>query len=210
MKRMQNASERMQTLINDLLDFSRVTTKAQPFVYVDLDRVTNEVVSDLEARIEQTNGQIEISDLAAIDADPMQMRQLLQNLISNALKFNKKDEAPFIKVHGKFVDNNGENTDGTHDKELYQVTVEDNGIGFDEKYSDRIFSVFQRLHGRSEYEGTGIGLSICRKIAERHGGNITAKSSPGEGASFTVTLPTKQQKGGNDGQQSKISCNPDG
>jgi PAS domain S-box-containing protein len=186
--RMRGAADRMQTLINDLLAFSRITSKAKPFAPVDLGRVVHEVLSDLETRIELTGGRVEVAELPTIDADPLQMRQLLQNLIGNALKFNRAEEMPVVRVQCRF---------GTGDERslptgLCRISVADNGIGFDEKYLDRIFAPFQRLHGRSEYEGTGIGLAICRKIAERHGGNITAESSPGAGATFIVTIPLKQ------------------
>ena len=178
--RMIAAAGRMRTLINDLLAFSRVTTMARPFVPVDLNRIVQEVLWDLEARTRDTMGKIEVGDLPTIDADPMQMRQLLQNLIGNGLKFHASGVTPIIKISGE---NGGPN---------YRLSVTDNGIGFDEKYVDRIFTVFQRLHGRKEYEGTGIRLAICRKIAERHGGEINARSAPGAGSTFTITLPLKQ------------------
>jgi light-regulated signal transduction histidine kinase (bacteriophytochrome) len=181
LQRMQNAAKRMQTLINDLLVFSRVTTKGQPFIPVDLAQVAREVVSDLDVCIERVGGHVELGDLPNTHADPLQMRQLLQNLISNGLKFHKEG-TPTVKVYGQLLDG------------MCRLTVEDNGIGFDEKYLDRIFTIFQRLHGRSEYEGTGVGLAICRKIVERHGGTIAAKSAPGQGATFIVTLPVKQPK----------------
>lgn len=184
LNRMQTAAKRMQHLINGLLMFSRVTTKAQPFQPVDLSTVANEVLSDLEIRIQETQGKVEIEHLPTLNADPLQMRQLFQNLIGNALKFNKKNEPPLVKV--------SVNRNDTSEKAYCQLKFEDNGIGFDEQYADRIFGVFQRLHGRNEYEGSGIGLSVCRKIVERHGGMITAKSSPGEGAKFIVTLPVNQ------------------
>jgi len=180
LQRMRNAAERMQTLINRLLAFSRVTSGAEPFGSVNLAEVAEGVLADLAVRIERTGGRVEVGDMPIIDADPMQMRQLLQNLIDNGLKFHKEEEAPVVKVYAELLD------------EVCQIIVEDNGIGFDEKHLDRIFTIFQRLHGRSEYEGTGVGLAICRKIAERHGGSITAKSEPGEGATFIVTLPVKQ------------------
>jgi light-regulated signal transduction histidine kinase (bacteriophytochrome) len=192
--RMQNATRRMQTFINDLLAISRVTTQAQSFASVDLGKVAKEVISDLEVRIQQTGGRVEIGELPAIEADALQMRQLLQNLIVNALKFHKKDEPPVVRVSGTLIRNNGANAERnvSHD-ESCQVTFEDNGIGFDEKYADRIFGVFQRLHGRNQYEGSGIGLSICKKIVERHGGTITAKSAPGKGTTFIITLPAKHK-----------------
>lgn len=139
-----------------------------------------------------------MGDLPTIDADPTQVRQLLQNLIGNGLKFHRENEAPVVKVHGTlWNDQDGHGGGANQAVERCQITVEDNGIGFDEEYADRIFGVFQRLHGRKEYEGSGIGLSVCRKIAERHGGSIIAKSAPGKGATFIVTLPVKQQKRGN-------------
>ena len=200
MDRMQNAAGRMQTLINDLLSMSRITTKAQPFVPVDLNKVAKEVVSDLEVRIDETGGRVDVSDLPTIDADPLQMRQLFQNLNGNALKFHRKDEPPVVKVDGKLVKGNGNGSNGgTTADEYCQITVEDNGIGFDEKFAERIFGAFQRLHGRGEFEGTGIGLSVCRKITERHSGSITAQSVPGQGTTFVVTLPVKQHNGGENG-----------
>ncbi len=188
--RMRNAAVRMQSLIQSLLMYSRVTTKARPFVPVNLSSVVQEVLSDLEVRIQETGGQVlETDELPAVSADPHQMKQLFQNLIGNALKFNKKDEPPVVKISCRLVNGNGNGMyNYASDKKLYEITVEDNGIGFDEQYSDRIFGVFQRLHGRNEYEGSGIGLSICRKIVMRHGGNITAKSSRGHGAKFVFTL----------------------
>ena len=184
LRRMRNAAGRMQTLISDLLQFSRVTTRAQPFVPVDLKQVSSEVLVDLETRIDQTGGRVELAELTVIDADPTQMRQLLQNLIGNALKFRKPDVAPVVKVLAEVDEAAG----------LCRLCVADNGIGFDEKYLDRIFNVFQRLHGRGSYEGTGIGLAVCRKIAERHGGSITAQSAPDVGSTFIVTLPLRQHR----------------
>jgi two-component system, LuxR family, sensor kinase FixL len=183
--RIQNAAKRMQTLIDDLLSFSRITTKAQPFVSIKLADIVQEVLSDLEVRIQEAGGRVEVGDLPILEADPMQMRQLLQNLISNALKFHQPETTPLIRVQSQALAQDGDR--------YCQITVADNGIGFDEKYLDRIFTVFQRLHGRNEYEGTGVGLAICRKIVERHGGLITATSQPGAGATFFVTLPLHQK-----------------
>ena len=198
LERMQNAAERMQILINDLLMLSRVTTKAQPFVEVNLTQVTQEVLSDLEVRIQESQGCVTVSELPTVDADPLQMRQLLQNLISNALKFHRPEEPAVVKISSRSLDaESNPPTGGSASTQLCQIIVEDNGVGFDEKYLDRIFNVFQRLHNRSEYEGTGMGLAICRKIAERHNGSITGESSPGHGAKFIVTLPKKQRRGEN-------------
>ncbi|MDT5268228.1 MAG: hypothetical protein QOH49_414 [Acidobacteriota bacterium] len=197
LERMQNAAGRMQTLINDLLTFSRVTTKAQPFVTVDLAEVAAGVVSDLEARVERSGGRVEMGEMLTLDADPLQMRQLLQNLIGNALKFHKPDEPPLVKVWCERVASGGVNK-GQAGGDLCRIHVADNGIGFDEKYLDRIFTVFQRLHGRHAYEGTGVGLAVVRRIAERHGGSITATSEPGRGSTFVVTLPASQHTGDRD------------
>lgn len=184
LERMQNAAKRMQSLINNLLTLSRITTKAQPFVQVNLADVMRGVVADLELHVERAGGRVEAGDMPTIDADPTQMRQLLQNLINNALKFHEPDKKPIVKIHSQLMN------------ETCKITVEDNGIGFDEKYLDRIFAVFQRLHGRGQYDGTGVGLTICQKIAERHGGSITAKSTPGQGATFIVTLQVKHKRRG--------------
>jgi PAS domain S-box-containing protein len=182
LERMLNATQRMQALIEDLLILSRVTTRAQPFMPVDLLQITQEVLSDLEVLIQQSGGKIELGNLPIIAADPLQIRQLLQNLIGNALKFHLPNKVPTVSIYSEMTtDENG--------KEICRLSVEDNGIGFDPKYRDRIFQVFQRLHGRSEYEGTGIGLAICRKIVERHQGSLTVQSQPGEGAKFIVNLP---------------------
>ncbi len=185
--RMQSAAARMQTLINDLLAFSRVIRSSQPFVPVDLAGITRDVLGDLEVRIEQTRAKVELGNLPTVDADPLQMRQLMLNLISNALKFQPPGGTPVIKIEGKTVT-------AASGESYAEVTIQDNGIGFDEKYLDKIFAVFQRLHGRAEYEGTGVGLAVCRRITDRHGGNITAKSKPGQGAMFVITLPLHQPK----------------
>jgi PAS domain S-box-containing protein len=198
--RMKNAAGRMQNLINDLLTFSRVATKTQPFQPLNLKRIAEEVVSDLEVRIEQTSGRVEIGELPVLEADAVQMRQLFQNLIGNALKFHRADAEPVVKIYAETVSANGASVQiGGEDVQIggndnfCRIVIEDNGIGFDEKYLDRIFTVFQRLHGRMEYEGSGIGLAVCRKIVERHGGQITATSKPGAGAKFYIDLPVAQE-----------------
>ncbi len=194
--RMLNATKRMQSLIQDLLSFAQITSQAHPFLPVDLARVTREVLSDLEVRIAETNARVDVGDLPAIEADAVQMRQLLQNLIGNALKFHQEGKPPVIRIFA-------EKPDGVETPDsVIHLVVADEGIGFEEKYLDRIFAVFQRLHGRTEYEGTGVGLAICRKIAHRHGGNITATSTLGQGASFRVTLPLR----GPDGNRSGVAA----
>jgi len=187
LERVLSSATRMRSLINDLLSFSRVTTRGQTPEPVDLAKTAREVVSDLEGRVQQVGGRVEVGNLPTIDADPLQMRQLLQNLIGNALKFNQPDVPPVVRVAAEVVER-------PNREPLCRLTVADNGIGFEEIYLDRIFNVFQRLHGRNEYEGTGMGLAISRRIVERHGGTITAESAPGKGATFIVTLPLNQTK----------------
>jgi light-regulated signal transduction histidine kinase (bacteriophytochrome) len=177
--RMLDAAGRMRRLIDDLLTFARVSTRTTPPEAVDLTAVAQEVVADLQGRLEQAGGRIDVAPLPTVEAEPTQMRQLLQNLLGNALKFRRADLAPLVTVSGRLLPGG----------ERCEVAVKDNGIGFEEKYLDRIFNVFQRLHGRGEYEGTGMGLAICRKIVDQHGGTITARSRPGEGSTFLVTLP---------------------
>lgn len=194
--RMQGAAKRMQGLINELLNYSRITTKAQPFVQVNLSDVARLVLTDLETRIQETGGRVELESLPTLEADPLQMRQLLQNLIGNALKYHRKTEPPVVKVQSRLLDP-GDKAFPSRGSPIQscEIAVEDNGIGFEQKYVDRIFAPFERLHGRSEYEGTGMGLAICRKIAERHGGTITARSVPGQGSVFVVTIPLRQPQG---------------
>jgi len=186
LQRIQKAAGRMRSLINDLLSLSNVTSNARPSSSVDFKDLVREVLLDLEVRIKETGGRVEIGEIPNIEAESSQMRQLLQNLISNALKFHSPGRAPLVKVYGELL--NGD----AAAPPLCRITVEDNGIGFDEKYVDRIFAMFQRLHGRSAYEGTGIGLAICRRIAEHHGGQTTARSVLGQGSTFVVTMPTRR------------------
>jgi PAS domain S-box-containing protein len=189
LNRMRSAAARMSALIEDILSFSRVTTRARGFTQVDLNKVAREVLEDLETRIEDTDAKIHLKDLPTIDADAMQIRQLLQNLIANALKFHKPNVAPEVTISASTE------ISQSHHKKYCILEIRDNGVGFDEKYLDRIFAVFQRLHSRDSYEGTGIGLAVCRKIVERHGGSITATSKPGHGATFIISLPTHHKKG---------------
>lgn len=188
--RMQDAAERMQRLIEGLLTLSRVTTQGQEFVPVNLEEVVREVVRDLEAQIEKVQGRVEIGHLPIIQADPLQMRQLFQNLIANALKFHRPDQPPLVRVWGRYLRDRTQRAAGPSETEEFcRIVVEDNGIGFEEKYAERIFQMFQRLYPRDVYEGTGVGLAICRKIVQRHGGTITAQSTPGKGSTFICLLP---------------------
>ena len=186
--RMQGATRRMRSMIDDLLSLSRIHTRSAPFAPVDLTQAAHEVVKDLDMLIDQTGGRVEIGDLPTIEADLPQIRQLLGNLIGNALKFRNKDVAPVVKIDSKPI----RKRTGVIGAAQCQVIVADNGIGFEEKFAERIFQPFERLHSQGKYEGTGIGLSICKKIVERHGGSIIAQGEPGRGAKFIVTLPVSE------------------
>lgn len=188
LQRIGDAGKRMQDLIDALLLYSNVTNNSKPFRFVDLSKVVKDVLSDLEVRVKQTNGQVIVGELATIEADPMQMHQLILNLIGNALKYHHPGDAPVVRVYSEIIDEENGN------RSLCKICVSDEGIGFDEKYLERIFAIFKRLHGRNDYEGTGIGLAICKRIVERHNGEIIAKSKPGKGTEFIVTLPVRQDR----------------
>ncbi len=184
LRRMSDAAGRMRTLIDDLLMFSRVSTQGHPFTPVNLGHVISQVLVDLEVSIEESRALVTVGLMPTIEADPLQMRQLFQNLLGNALKFRRPEVTPELRVEAQVVDH------------VAQLTVRDNGIGFDEQYATRIFRAFERLHGTRAYPGTGIGLALCRKIVERHHGAITAASEIDHGATFTVRLPVTQPEEG--------------
>lgn len=181
--RILKAGQQLQELVDDILQLSKVRSSAHPFGVVELEELLREVLGDFEEKIKQAQGNVGVGTLAAIEGDRIQLRQLFQNLIANALKYRQKNLPPVIEIKGR-----------TLPGKIYEITVQDNGIGFEEKYAERIFQPFVRLHGRHEYEGTGIGLATCEKIVARHGGRITAKSRPGEGSIFIVQLPFAQRK----------------
>jgi PAS domain S-box-containing protein len=178
-ERMQKAAQRMNDMLEGLLAYARVSSKGKTFSNAELTQIAYEVLSDLEGRIVQTGGEVQIEPLPVIQADPLQMRQLLQNLIGNALKFHRTGTAPQVRVTWKQL---------SADK--IAVIVADNGIGFDNENVTQLFKPFHRLQAKVEYEGSGLGLAICKKIAERHGGAIYAEGKPGEGARFTVEICT--------------------
>ena len=182
-RRMQNAAERMNLLVEDLLTLSKVQRKAQPFEKVDLNLLVKDSIDNLEKLIRETGGKVEVDHLPKVFGEPFQIMQLFQNLIANGLKFCSSKKSPEIHIHSRGLG-----------KEGFEIIVEDNGIGFDQKYSDRIFRAFERLHGFSEYDGTGMGLAICNKIIELHNGTIRSDSEVGKGAKFIFTLPDKQKK----------------
>jgi light-regulated signal transduction histidine kinase (bacteriophytochrome) len=201
LERMPSSAERMRKLINDLLAYSKITTHVQTFAPTDRGRIAGEVVADLEATIADAGARIELDVRPAIDADSLQMRQLLQNLVSNALKYRRRDVASVVSINSQ-----------TGDGRSCTLVVSDNGIGFDQRYSEKIFAMFERLHGRGQYEGSGIGPAIWRKIVDRHGGSIIATSSSGEGATFTSQSPSpssrKQQGSRHDRHSQKPHHDP--
>jgi signal transduction histidine kinase len=184
LSRMNGAAARMQRLIEALLTLSRVTTKKQETELIDLAPLVSEVLGDLEVRIQSCGGRVTVGELPRIEGDAVQIRQVFQNLIGNALKFHKPGEPPVVQVYAL-----------RRSPGQTEIYIEDNGIGFDNKDASRVFLPFHRLHGRSEYEGTGIGLTICHKIVERHGGTIHAESTPGKGSRFVLALPTQERIG---------------
>lgn len=180
LERVINSASRMRRLLSDLLQFSRVAARPESFKKMDLVKIAREAADVFEETVNNTGALVDIDSMPAIEADESQMLRLFQNLIGNALKFRNKDN-PKVKVHGRLVGPG-----------LCEIIVEDNGIGFEQQFAELIFKPFQRLHGRGEYDGTGMGLAICRKIVERHGGSIRAESKPGEGSTFIILVPVRQ------------------
>lgn len=184
-----NSSKRMQMLINDLLSFSRQSVSSSDFERTDLNTLAKEAIAELEIEVEKSNAKIHLNELPVVWAIPSLMKQLFHNLISNAIKFRAKGTEPIILIEGKKTHELDRALNG---RKYYKVSVSDNGIGFDPKYSDEIFKVFKRLNSYHEFEGTGVGLSICKKIMEKHNGSIVAQSEPGKGSSFSFVIPEKQ------------------
>lgn len=192
LERMQTAAQRMSNLIRDLLSYSRISTQRETSRLVSLNALIESVIQTLDSQIQETDATLQVGDLPQVKGDPSQLEQLFQNLLSNALKFSQPGASPQIQIQASqvAVADLPEDIKPHHQALAYhRIDVIDNGIGFDEKYLDRIFQVFQRLHGKNEYAGTGIGLAICEKVVTNHGGAITASSRPGQGATFRVYLP---------------------
>ncbi len=191
-QRMITSAERMQILVEDLLEFSHVSRKPQEIELVNLGEKVQKVLLDLELFIEEKQAKVEVEDLPAIQGNRRQFQQLLQNLISNALKYHQPNVAPLIQISSRQVSGAESGfTIAAEDREklFYLLQVKDNGIGFEQQYADRIFNIFTRLHGRTEYAGTGVGLAIVQKVVENHNGYVAAEGQPGIGATFKVLLP---------------------
>lgn len=192
--RMQTAASRMSTLIKDLLNYSRISTQRNSEEPVSLNKVVGTVLDTLDMTISQSNAQVQVDVLPIISGDAVQLGQLFQNLLSNALKFHRPGVTPRIHIRSELIaaEDLPARVNPTRRSPTYEcIQVIDNGIGFEEKYLDRIFQVFQRLHGKNEFAGTGVGLAICEKVVTNHGGVITARSQPGQGATFSVYLPAQ-------------------
>ena len=181
--KIHNSIDKMQSLIHSLLQFSKVG-QIHPFEQVNLEDLVAEVLTDLEPRIRENRGTVHVDSLPTVEADRVQMLQLFQNLISNSIKFRRKEEPPLIHIKASLCQQSN----------MWKITVQDNGVGFNEKYLSKIFKPFQRLCGKDEFEGNGMGTAICHKIIENHGGEITAQSVPNQGSKFIVSLPESQLK----------------
>ena len=188
MDKIIRSSQRMSQLISDLLSFARISEEIR-FQQADINQIISEILLDLELTIQEKGAVVEVAQLPSLQVVPALMRQMFQNLIANALKFSRPGEAPIIRVWAELVP---PAANSKADPEICRLFVSDNGIGFDEKYKDKIFTLFQRLHAREAYEGTGIGLTIAKKIVEKHNGAIAVESKPGEGTTFMITLPVRQ------------------
>jgi len=193
--KISSSSERMQLLINNLLQFSRHSVNSEDFVKVDLYELVKEVINELEVQIEKNNTQINIAPLPVISAVPDLMRQLFYNLISNAIKFKREDRQSVVNISAEKINGDSKTFEKyVNGMNYYKISVSDNGIGFDSKYAEEIFMVFKRLHSYHEFEGTGVGLSICKKIIDKHNGYLSAIGDLEKGATFVIELPEKQEK----------------
>ena len=187
LNRMLAATDNMRLLIDNLLEFSRTNRITEPSIRVDLNQLFTEVKADLELKVDESSAVIEIQKLPKIEGYPSQLRQLFNNLLSNAIKFKKQDQPPFIAISSQELTTEQKLSQHLKtNKTYYLVEVSDSGIGFEQEYAHKIFQIFQRLHGKSEYPGSGIGLAICKKIVENHKGTIYARSEPGKGCSFIL------------------------
>jgi signal transduction histidine kinase len=186
-ERMQKGSQRLQKLIKDILTYSRFTDSNISFTKTNLNVLIEEILIDLEFKIKESHAVIHVDELPELVVNPGQMSQLFQNIISNAIKFSRKDIPPEITITSEITSNIG--MEAINGNTYCTISIHDNGIGFDESYLEQIFTLFKRLHDSNEYEGTGIGLAICKKIVEQHKGFITASSKPGEGSTFLISLP---------------------
>jgi signal transduction histidine kinase len=186
----QKAAERMQELIKDILTFSKISTEKEPFVKTDLNPLVQEVIDELDAGIQEKKATLEVGTLPTLLVNPVLIKSLFLNIIGNAMKYSKPDVPPEIKI---YCDNLEKDQKKNAHTRYYRIFIKDNGIGFDQKYAEQIFDMFKRLHVHTEYEGTGIGLALCKQIMEKHNGYINAVSAENEGATFIISLPAKEE-----------------
>jgi signal transduction histidine kinase len=193
-EKIQRSCERMQELIKDILTFSKLTaTDKKAFENSDLNMIIKDVLTEMDGIVSERNASISVGTLPSIFVNPGLIRPLFHNLISNAIKYSKRNVNPVIKIRSEFsLPNNSIGSKQTN-RRFCRIIIEDNGIGFEQEYAEQIFGMFKRLHGRSEYDGTGIGLAICKRIVEEHNGFIIAKSKVDEGSTFIVSLPLQEE-----------------
>jgi light-regulated signal transduction histidine kinase (bacteriophytochrome) len=188
-QRIHKAAERMQNLITDILTFSKISVDAPSFVVCNMNTLLQEVLADLDEEVKAKNGKVLIDTLPELSVNPSLIKPLFHNLIGNALKYSKKDTTPLVKITSEIsAQLNGKANQGNVLK-YCRIFIQDNGIGFDQKYAEEIFGMFKRLHHNSEFQGTGIGLALCKKIVEQHKGYISARSKINEGSTFIISLP---------------------
>lgn len=189
--KMQSACERMQNLINDILAFSKLNVEKEVMVFSDINSIIEEVLVDMEMEIQEKNAKVEVERIPKLNVHPRLIKPLFQNLISNSLKYSRKEIAPVVKISAK-LDEPLRAPDPNQVGKFCRINVEDNGVGFEQEYAEQVFTMFKRLHVGSEYEGTGIGLAICKKIVEQHKGFISVKSAVNEGSTFIISLPVEE------------------
>ena len=192
--RIQKSVERMQSLIKDILTFSRISSEKESFEYTNLNTIVQEVLNDMESNVQEKRAQVNLGSLPSIEANPGLIRPLFSNLLGNALKYSRKDVSPVINIRSEInmLAANGNGLRKNQPNRYCKIYIEDNGIGFEQEYAEQIFDMFKRLHVSNEFEGTGIGLALCKKIVEKHHGFISARSKVNEGSTFIISLPMAQ------------------
>ena len=201
--RIQKASERMQSLINDILTFSKISVEEGVFVQSDLNKIVSDVLIDMEEEVNAKKATVFVKELPSMLVNPGLIRPLFHNLLSNALKYSKKQVDPIINIHSE-ISPTITSAGSEANSKYCRIYIEDNGIGFDQKYSEQIFGMFKRLHLNTEFEGTGIGLALCKKIVEKHNGFISARSKINEGSTFIISLPLEQNLLPENGGEEKL------
>jgi signal transduction histidine kinase len=196
LNKIQNGCKQMQLLINDILEFSKISVKKELFSEVNLNTIIDQILLDFKESIEERQIQVTIDKLPTLCVNPSLMKPLFSNLISNAIKYSKKNDGSLIRIYSETISSNGHFGNRATNKNFSRIYVKDNGVGFEQQYAKEIFDMFRRLHPGAEYEGTGIGLALCKKIVEKHGGTISVNSKVNEGSTFIFSLPTVAMENG--------------